>query len=84
MELRQKIERYFNLTEDEKHDVLVSIIDVYRELNQLRHNGAALIKDLIDIDIEIYMEQEEFELVQALTDIRNYINEIEQEIRNGL
>jgi hypothetical protein len=40
------------------------------------------IKDLIDIDIEIYKEEEEFELVQALTDIKQAINEIENEIRN--
>ena len=34
------------------------------------------IRDLIDIDIEIYKEEDEFELVQALTDIKEEIAEI--------
>jgi hypothetical protein len=42
------------------------------------------VRDLIDIDIEIYKEDDEFELVQALTDIKEAIAQLENEIRKGL
>jgi hypothetical protein len=84
MELRNKIQRYFNLTPEEKDEVLVEIIEHYRNEANLAFNGQYNIKHLIDWDLVLFMEQEEFELVQALTDIKQTINEIEEELRNGL
>jgi hypothetical protein len=84
MELRERIERYFKMTDKEKNDVLVDIIKIYQEQNQYRHNNQKRIQDLIDIDIDIYTNEEEFELVQALTDINNAIKDIETELRNGM
>ena len=82
MELKEQIQKYFKLTDEEKSDVLVKIIHIYTSQNRTKYNGLMNIKDLIDIDIEIYKGEEEFELVQALTDIKQAINEIENEIRN--
>jgi hypothetical protein len=84
MELRERIERYFKMTDEEKNEVLVDIIKIYQEQNQYRHNNQKRIQDLIDIDIDIYTNEEEFELVQALTDINNAIKDIETELRNGM
>jgi hypothetical protein len=82
MELKEQIQKYFKLTDEEKSDVLVKIIHIYTSQNRTKYNGLMNIKDLIDIDIEIYKGEEEFELVQALTDIKQAINEIENEMRN--
>ena len=84
MELKDQIQKYFKLTDKEKSDVLVQIIRIYTSQNQIKYNGFMKVRDLIDIDIEIYKEDDEFELVQALTDIKEAITQLEDEIRNGL
>jgi hypothetical protein len=81
MELREKIERYFKLTEEEKGLVLVEIIEIYKTQSIREYQSKISIKQLIDMDIVMYTDEEEFELVQALTDIRNAINEVEEEIK---
>jgi hypothetical protein len=81
MELRQKIERYFKLTEEEKGLVLVEIIEIYKTQSIREYQSKISIKQLIDMDIVMYTDEEEFELVQALTDIKNAINEVEEEIK---
>ena len=84
MELKDQIQKYFKLTDEEKSDVLVQIIRIYTSQNQIKYNGFMKVRDLIDIDIEIYKEDDEFELVQALTDIKEAIAQLENEIRKGL
>jgi hypothetical protein len=84
MELKDQIQKYFKLTDKEKSDVLVQIIRIYTSQNQIKYNGFMKVRDLIDIDIEIYKEDDEFELVQALTDIKEAIAQLENEIRKGL
>jgi hypothetical protein len=84
MELKDQIQKYFKLTDEEKSDVLVQIIRIYTSQNQIKYNGFMKVRDLIDIDIEIYKEDDEFELVQALTDIKEAIAQLEDEIRNGI
>lgn len=84
MELKKRIHNYFNLTPEEKDEVLVEIVEHYRDEANLSFNGNVNIKHLIEWDIILFTEQEEFELVQALTDIRQTINDIEKELRNGL
>ena len=84
MELQDQIQKYFKLTDVEKSDVLVQIIRIYTSQNQIKYNGFMKVRDLIDIDIEIYKEDDEFELVQALTDIKEAIAQLENEIRKGL
>lgn len=80
MELKDKIKQYFKLTDEQKDEVLVEIINVYRDM-VVEHKGMFNTKMLIDMDIKLYTQQEEFELVQALTDIRTAINQLEEEIR---
>jgi hypothetical protein len=84
MELREQIERYFKMSDEEKNEVLVKIIKIYQEQNSIIHNNQRRIQDLIDFDIDVYTEEEEFELVQALTDINKAIKDIETEINNGM
>jgi hypothetical protein len=84
MELKDQIQKYFKLTDKEKSDVLVQIIRIYTSQNQIKYNGFMKVRDRIDIDIEIYKEDDEFELVQALTDIKEAIAQLENEIRKGL
>jgi len=84
MELRERIERYFKMTDEEKSEVLVDIIKIYQEQNFIRHQSQKRIQDLIDIDIDIYTNEDEFELVQALTDINKAIKEVNNEINNGM
>ena len=84
MELKDQIQKYFKLTDEEKSDVLVQIIRIYTSQNHIKYNGFMKVRDLIDIDIEIYKEDDEFELVQALTDIKEAIAQLEDEIRNGI
>ena len=84
MELKDQIQKYFKLSDKEKSDVLVQIIRIYTSQNQIKYNGFMKVRDLIDIDIEIYKEDDEFELVQALTDIKEAIAQLENEIRKGL
>ena len=84
MELKSKIHNYFNLSDEERDEVLVEIVEHYRYECNISFNGNVNIKHLIDWDIILFTEQEEFELVQALTDIRQTIKELEEEIRNGL
>lgn len=82
MELKQRIKEYFKLSEEQKDEVLIEIINVYKDA-VVEHKGLYTTKMLIDMDINIYTQQEEFELVQALTDIRTAINEIENEIKKS-
>jgi hypothetical protein len=84
MELRERIEKYFKMTNEEKSEVLVDIIKIYQEQNFIRHQSQKRIQDLIDFDIEIYTNEDEFELVQALTDINKAIKEVNNEINNGM
>ena len=84
MALRERIEKYFKMTDEEKNEVLVEIIKIYQEQNYIRHQNQKRIQDLIDVDIDIYTEEEEFELVQALTDIKTAIKQVDNEINNGI
>ena len=84
MGLKNRIPNYFSLNEDEKDEVLVDIIRIYKQ--ELASTPYFNIKALIDLDIQRYTVEEEFELVQALTDIKNEINKLEEQIKkeNGL
>lgn len=84
MGLKNRIRNYFSLNEDEKDEVLVDIIRIYKQ--ELETTPYFNIKALIDLDIQRYTVEEEFELVQALTDIKNEINKLEEQIKkeNGL
>jgi hypothetical protein len=81
MELKQKLNNYFKLSDEEKYDVCAEIIKIYKEENQF--DGLNELKFIIAVDILSYEQQEEFELVQALTDIEKTIKEVEEELKNG-
>lgn len=81
MELRDRLKQYFKLSNDQKDELLVDIVHDYADI--IEHTGQSL-KQVIDLDIEFFTETEEFEIVQALTDIKNVIEQINNNIRNGL
>lgn len=81
MELRDRLKEYFKLTDNEKDELLVDIVHDYAEI--IQHTGQSLNK-VIELDIEFFTHTEEFEIVQALTDIKNVIEQINKEIKNGL
>ena len=83
MSLRQKITGYFKKTDNEKNDVLIEIIHMYQTENLIRYNNSMEIEHMIDVDIETYTNEDEYEMVQALTDIKNAINDVKKELRNG-
>lgn len=86
MSLRQKITGYFQKTNEEKHNVLVQIVQMYKDENYYKYNNLMDIEDMIDVDIETYTNEDEFEMVQALTDIKNAIKEVKEvkEDKDGL
>lgn len=84
MILRERIENYFKLSPEEKDETLVEIVKIYARVNKEHYDNQAYLYDLIQADIDVFTRQEEFEAVQALTDIKNSITMIEQEILNQI
>lgn len=64
------------MTDNEKDELLVEIVNTYRDVIFVNFNGNVSIMDLIDRDIEIFLNTEEFEAAQAITDIKNTIIQI--------
>jgi hypothetical protein len=84
MSLRHKITGYFKKTDKEKNEVLLEIVHMYKNENFFKYNNSMNIEDMIETDIETYTNEDEYEMVQALTDIKNAINDVKKEIRDGL
>ena len=84
MSLRHKITGYFKKTDKEKNEVLLEIVQMYKNENFFKYNNSMNIEDMIETDIETYTNEDEYEMVQALTDIKNAINDVKKEIRDGM
>ena len=84
MSLRHKITGYFKKTDKEKNEVLLEIVHMYKNENFFKYNNSMNIEDMIETDIETYTNEDEYEMVQALTDIKNTINDVKKEIRDGM
>ena len=84
MSLRHKITGYFKKTDKEKNEVLLEIVHMYKNENFFKYNNSMNIEDMIETDIETYTNEDEYEMVQALTDIKNAINDVKKEIRDGM
>jgi hypothetical protein len=76
MTLREKIQQYFKMTDEEKDTLLVTIVDEYR--NIILRTGETL-EQIINRDIQFFIENDEFEAVQALTDIKQVLDQINRE-----
>lgn len=77
-ELNKRVLEYFNMSDEDKDDVLVEIVNIYKEKIS-QHKGLGLL-EVIEHDIEYFKENEEFEIVQALTDIKQAIIQITNEL----
>ena len=84
MELRDRIKNYFKLTPEQKDEILVEIVKIYIRVNEERFDNTVHLIDLIDRDIRIFEDDEQFEAAQALTDIRHSITMLEEEIINNI
>lgn len=82
MSVKNKIRNYFKLNNEQKDELLVEIINIYKE-EIIQHRGMYSMKMLIDMDIQRFTLSEDYEMVQALTDIKNEINQIEEQIKKG-
>ncbi len=76
MELKERIKQYFNLSDEDKDELLVTIVDEYKSI--ISKTGDSL-EYVIDLDIEFFIENDEYEAVQALTDIKRVIEQINKE-----
>lgn len=80
LEIKEKILQYFKMSEEDKELILLDIIEMYRNI-LLDKPGIGLLQ-AIDYDIDYFMREEHFEIVQALTDIKQIILKIEEELNN--
>ena len=76
MTLRETLQQYFKMTDEEKDTLLVSIVEEYR--NIILRTGETL-EQIIDRDIQFFIDNDEFEAVQALTDIKQVLDNINRE-----
>ena len=86
MEIKDRINGYFNFSKEEKDTLLVDISQLYIDVLREKFNNQLKLKELLSIDIQIFEETEQFEAAQALTDILNHLIKIEKEYKekNGL
>lgn len=82
MEIKDKIKDYFKMTEEEKEDILLEIIDVYIQVYRSNKHLPFTIVDLIERDIKIFENDEEFETAQALQDLLLTYHRVERELRD--
>lgn len=69
MEIRDRIKNYFKMTDEEKDLILIEIVNIYIDVKENRFHNNIGIVDLLERDIKIFEESEEFETAQALQDI---------------
>ena len=81
-ELKKRVLDYFNMSDEDKDNILVEIVNIYRDKIS-QHKGLGLL-DVIEHDIEYFKNEEEFEIVQALTDIKQAIIQITDELYGQL
>lgn len=79
-DIREKIKNYFNLTDEEKDDFLVEIVNHYKNVLLHRYDNSIDIIELLDHDLELFIEADEYEAAQAITDIKNAIIKIKNEL----
>lgn len=78
--VREQIKNYFKLSEEEKDELLVKIVESYVDVINRNKNSDINIMDFIEHDLEIFVNSDEFEAAQAITDIKNAIIKITDEL----
>jgi hypothetical protein len=76
MDIKELLEGYFKLTDDEKDDVLSRLAEIYFFQGIELGMSPIQILDGFDPLIENATEREDYELAQAFVDIKQAINQI--------
>ena len=76
MDIKELLEGYFKLTEEEKDDVLSKLAEIYFFQGIDLGMSPIQILDAFDPLIEDATEKENYEVAQAFVDIKEAINEI--------
>jgi hypothetical protein len=76
MDIKELLEGYFKLTDDEKDDVLSKLAEIYFFQGIELGMSPIQILDGFDPLIENATEREDYELAQAFVDIKQAINQI--------
>lgn len=64
------------MTDEEKDELLERIVKIYLELKVYQFDNKVSLIELIQRDIKVFEEQEEFETAQALKDIIDTYNQV--------
>jgi hypothetical protein len=76
MDIKELLEGYFKLTDDEKDEVLSKLAEIYFFQGIELGMSPVQILDGFDPLIDDATEREDYELAQAFTDIKSAINQI--------
>ncbi len=76
MDIKELLEGYFKLTDDEKDDVLSKLAEIYFFQGIELGMSPIQILDGFDPLIDNATEMEDYEMAQAFTDIKEAINQI--------
>lgn len=82
MGIKERIKNYFKMTEEEKDEVLTEIIEIYINVHKNRFGGNITVVDLMERDIKVFEDDEEFEAAQALKDILTAYYRILKEMKD--
>jgi hypothetical protein len=84
MEIIEKLNGYFSSTEAVKEEMLIQVVELYRNDARLSLSVNSTMVQILDKDIEYFKEQENFEIAGALTDLKNAYQKIYDEMINEI
>lgn len=76
MDIKELLEGYFNLTEEQKDDVLSKLAEIYFFQGVELGMSPVQILEGFDPLIDNATEREDYEVAQAFTDIKEAINQL--------
>jgi hypothetical protein len=84
MEIIEKLNGYFSSTEAVKEEMLIQVVELYRNDARLSLSVNSTMVQILDKDIEYFKEQENFEIAGALTDLKNAYQKVYDDMINEI
>ncbi len=84
MEIIEKLNGYFSSTEAVKEEMLIQVVELYRNDTRLSLSVNSTMVQILDKDIEYFKEQENFEIAGALTDLKNAYQKVYDDMINEI
>lgn len=84
MEIIEKLNGYFSSTEAVKEEMLIQVVELYRNDTRLSLSVNSTMVQILDKDIEYLKEQENFEIAGALTDLKNAYQKVYDDMINEI